>query len=374
MKLAWTACLLLVGSCELPSTARHTRTAADIGGENSTNQAQPLSAEERLLANPRPHGLIMGVDTPASVARKLGVIIETGHCPDARPWERIVRYCWYGSPVLQEAKNTNFFFDDVGTGSVLSSFWINYPSSSWQRLERASTDAWGPPDSRSNDRLTTSLKWDWGHTKIEISYNEQISNVNCSAYYTAVSARVGNARSLSPINQAVPPKIANPFGIRMGYDTDASVEGKLRAAGANVVDCNEATFSERPFRLKECNILAPRGMGLQRSTVSFLDLGDGNLRVAQLKFTLDRHVLENESRELTNQYGPPIFYEHEGREFLRQWWTGPVGVEMTASDDACDIRYFYGRFRQFVSRAANWRLDRQQQQIERQFPQLFPQQ
>jgi hypothetical protein len=342
------------------AVATETKAASNDSPLDPRPEHAPLSSD-KLLADPQPFGIDMGIDSPDLFGAKLRVDPAQSQCqkPSAAAKRQggkksaansgtLSELCWT-KPGGSEALELRAEFADFDTGSVAAEFELRYPAASFAWLERNMRNDWGMPDV-SGDR-PTSHSWSWLHTIIELSHeNDDASHdtrVRVRHLPTLARARLpaGNPGR----DQPGPTRSAAPWQLQLGFESAQQAQAKLQTAGFSIAanGCSDAGDHALPVLSRTCPLSGGKLDGLRSASAIIVDMGDGRPRLAKLEYTFDKRVLDAQLRELKSQYGNPI--PVAGDAF--QWWTGPVGIEVVPGHDSFQLRYFHGRLLQYHDNA-----------------------
>jgi hypothetical protein len=312
---------------------------------------RPSPLGEKLLASPKPFGIDLGADSPEVFASKLRLDLAHPSCAanaaeDAA--SHIKEYCWE-HPGGSQALELRARFADIGLGPVVAELELRYPPAAFGWLEQAMRRDWGAPDAGGDS--DTLHSWNWMHTLIVITRADGSAGsdtmVRVSHRATLVRARLPAGTPGREQTGAL--RIATPWQIQLGYEPAEQARAKLRAAGFSIAadGCRDGGPHARPVLIRTCPLNGGRMEGLRSAAVRIVDIGDGKPRLAQLEYSFDKRVLDETVRELRTQYGEPIPVAGDALE----WWTGPVGIEITPAADSFGLRYFHGRLIQYFNNA-----------------------
>ncbi|HET8935412.1 MAG TPA: hypothetical protein VFN67_18320 [Polyangiales bacterium] len=296
--------------------------------------ARPPLSGERLLADPRPYGLTPGVDSPAILAKKLGVELSAATACDQ---PNLKGFCW--DKPSSEALQLRAAFVDLGMGPVLAELDVRYPTTAHAWLARMFQSQFGPAD----DANAQQSSWDWLHTRVQLASSEHETRVYVAHKPTLDRAQLPSG---SPGREASPAaRGATPWQLQIGYETAQSAQAKLQAAGFSIpkTGCADGGSYAQPVFTRTCPLSGGRMQGSRGAWVRTVDIGDGKPRLAELGYTLDKSALADTTRDLKEQYGEPI--PSSGGQL--QWWTGSVGITLTPSADGFTLRYYHGRLLQY---------------------------
>jgi hypothetical protein len=334
--------------------------AAGAPSSPSHSEASPLDPPaprpsplgEKLLGSPKPFGIDLGADSPEVFASKLRLDLAHGACakdkPDPKAAAQFQEYCWE-HPGGSQALALRARFADVGLGPVIAEIELRYPPAAFGWLEHTMRNDWGAPDNGGDS--ATLHSWNWMHTLVVLTRADAAADGDS---VVRVSHRATLVRAQLPVGtagreQSGPLRIATPWQLQLGYEPAEQARSKLRAAGFDIAadGCKDGGPHARPILIRTCPLSGGRMNGLRTAAVRIVDIGDGKARLAQLEYSFDKRVLDETVRELRVQYGDPIPVAGG----VLEWWTGPVGIEITPAADSFGLRYFHGRLIQYFNNA-----------------------
>jgi hypothetical protein len=302
----------------------------------------PLSGD-RLLTDPRPFGLALGVDSPELVAKKLGVELSSASaCNGAN----LQGQCW--DHPGKDALALRAAFADLGAGPVLAELEVRYPQAARGWLLHTFQNQFGPAD----DTSERESSWSWVHTRIALTSAD--SETRFSVQHKPTWDRAQLAPGSAGREVVGPSRVAAPWQLQLGYEAAASAQTKLQAAGFSIpkTGCADGGAHAQPVFVRTCPLSGGRMQGARGAWVRTVDIGDGKPRLAELGYTLDKSALDATLRDLKEQYGEPI--PSAGGQL--QWWTGAVGITLTPAGDTFTLRYYHGRLLQYFIVADQKRL------------------
>jgi hypothetical protein len=297
--------------------------------------------------------IVMGVDTPEDVARKLHITAAPTACPEKwslagklNPAEKKTQklrqqLCWSSIP-FKDAPDVMARFYDYGVGPVVYDLDFSFPMSSWSWLPGAVEGSLGSADKTDKDWAS----WSWSHTEVIVRRGEaaELSLTHWPTLRLSTAGVTHRSSSVADRNKA-----PTPLDLRFGYDHGATVDRKMKAAGfrLSIIGCSDPYPRSRGVAVSRCNLTGGNLTGLRGDTVVEIVNGGGGMGIATLTYNFSPSAYTATVRQLTELYGEPI----EQTSLGPHWSVGGVGIEVSQYGDWFTVEYSHGRLKQLSYKA-----------------------
>jgi len=299
---------------------------------------RPPAAGDQLLADPRPFGAQLGVDTPESLAKRLGLELAQAQACDA---PGLTGLCWERPGNSEALALRTQFVALGGDRKVLAQLEVDYPANTYSNLAHVLRNLYGAPDEGSDGQQ--ALRWSWLHSSVALTLSAERIRLTLEHKPSLDRAQLPkDAPARMQPNRAEP---ATPWQIQLGYEPAQSAQARLQAVGFKVPGsgCSDGDTASAPVFTRTCPLQSERMQGVRSAWARTVDIGDGHPRLAELGYQLDPAAWDETLRDLKQQYGEPIPSQGD----TLQWWTGPVGITLTSAKNEPTLRYYHGRLLQF---------------------------
>jgi len=322
----------------------------------AATRAQPPG--DAWLKKPSPHGIALGTDDPAAVARKLGVELELGTCrKNTAHWSRREAgklkgnyLCTIDSPSLDDAKQLELGFVKLGDDAlVIDAFGMVFDSAEWDARIAALEAEWGRADVSFTDPASQRA-WTFGRIEIQLERTPgkphatlRYVDRHAARRYAARAIKTRKVPRVVPQPKTIPP--VEPFGLAFAQDDEAGARRKLEAAGFGSEDCRELAKHTTEGRVLDCALSGTPLPGLRAGRMQLVDVGDGQLRLAMIEYNFDPARFARLYGEIEAQYGA-VEQEIVGTDNEAIWWIEPIQVSLLGNASMLLMSYRHGRLAQ----------------------------
>lgn len=326
---------------------------------DDAKRAQPPG--EAWLIKPAPHGVELGADDPATVARKLNSELDLKTCrKNTKHWWRPEAgklkgnyTCTIEHPAIEGAQQLELSFVDLGEGLVvLDAFAIAFAPAEWEARIATLEAEYGRAD-MSFTLPATTRAWSWGRVEIQLARHPgephawlRYIDRHAAHRYLARAIKTRKVPRVVPRPKVIPP--VEPFGLVFARDDEAEARKKLDAAGFKEATCRPLAERTRAGRVLDCTLTATPLPGLRSTRIQLVDIGDGQLRLALLEQSFDPDRFSRLYGEIESQYGG-VEHETLGTENQAAWWIDPVQISLLGNTSMLLVTYRHGRLAQIAA-------------------------